>query len=100
MTPIPSEDVITRPIFLEIGHVGELIFYFLSILTLIIFFNGIRLRLNRYSSGREDPTNRLDNLPHSIIYSIKFIARNTGQFDRDIYAGIIHSLILNHKVLL
>jgi len=94
MTPIPSEDVITRPIFWEIGPVGELIFYFLAILTVIIFLNGIRLRLNRYSSGREDPTNRLDNLPRRIIYSIKFIARNTGQFDRDIYAGIMHSLIL------
>jgi Fe-S oxidoreductase len=94
MTPIPSEDIITRPVFWGIGSVGEIIFYCLSILTLIIFLNGIRLRLNRYASGREDPTNRLDNLPHRIIHSIKFVARNTGQFDRDIYAGIMHTLIL------
>ena len=91
---LPLENAITRPIFWEIGSVGKLLFYYLALVGSIIFIHGIRLRLNRYASGSEDPTNRLDNLPHRIFYSLKFIARNTGQFDRDVYAGIMHTLIL------
>ncbi len=93
MTYIPPE-AITRPIFWEIGDVGEIIFYYLSLITLIIFFHGIFSRLNRYNSGKKDPTIRLNNISKRVFRAIKFVGKNTGQFKRDMYAGIMHTFIL------
>ena len=93
MTYIPPESI-TRPVFWEIGGVGEILFYYLSLITLIIFFHGIISRLNRYNSGKKDPTLRLNNILKRVLRATKFVGKNTGQFKRDMYAGIMHTFIL------
>ncbi len=47
-----ASDRITRPIFQGVGHTGEIIFYVLAILTMVVFGYGVWRRVQKYRRGR------------------------------------------------
>ncbi|MFB6130847.1 MAG: (Fe-S)-binding protein, partial [Salinigranum sp.] len=44
--------------------------------------------------GVDDPFDRLDDLPGRVVRAARFVLTNEGQFDRDRYAGIMHTFVL------
>jgi len=85
---------ITRPTFWQIGAVGEAVFYYLAAVTIVIFLYGVAGRLRRYARGSADPFDRLSALPARVVTATKIVATNEAQFDRDVYAGVMHTLIV------
>ncbi|MXR19847.1 (Fe-S)-binding protein [Halobacterium bonnevillei] len=84
----------TRPTFWRIGHVGEAVFYYLAAVAIAILLYGIYRRFETYASGADDPTERLADLPSRVVTAAKLVASNEKQFDRDLYAGLMHTFIL------
>ena len=85
---------VTRPTFWRIGGVGEVLFYYLAAVAILVFLYGVYDRFARYAQGNEDPFDRLDDLPDRILRAAKTVATNEKQFDRDLYGGIMHAFIL------
>jgi Fe-S oxidoreductase/nitrate reductase gamma subunit len=84
----------TRPTFWQISHVGELVFYYLAAVAILVFAYGVYDRFARYSRGSEDWFDRLDGLPSRILSAAKVVGSNEKQFDRDLYGGVMHAFIL------
>ena len=84
----------TRPTFWQISHVGEVVFYYLAIVTVIVFLWGLYQRFTRYSKGTEDWFDRLDDLPSRIANAAKIVGSNEKQFNRDFVGGLMHTFIL------
>ncbi|WP_224333147.1 (Fe-S)-binding protein [Haloprofundus halobius] len=84
----------TRPTFWTISPVGEVVFYWLSALVLLVFAYGVYERLARYTLGSDDPVDRLADLPERVGIAARIALSNEKQFDRDLYAGIMHAFIL------
>jgi Fe-S oxidoreductase/nitrate reductase gamma subunit len=85
---------VTRETFWTIGPVGEAAFYFLAAVALLVFGVGVVDRVRRYARGTEDPVDRLSNLPGRVLTAAKLVATNEKQFDRDVYAGVMHTLVV------
>ncbi len=84
----------TRETFWEIGPLQEGMFWFLSAVAIVVFVYGIYARVNQYMVGTADPASRLDELPARIGRSVIEILSNRNNFERDLYAGIMHTFIL------
>ncbi|WP_158058557.1 heterodisulfide reductase-related iron-sulfur binding cluster [Halorussus halophilus] len=84
----------TRPTFWKIGHLGELIFYYLAAVAIAFFVFGVYQRFARYSQGGEDWFERLDDLGSRVASSAKIVISNEKQFNRDFYGGVMHAFIL------
>lgn len=84
----------TRETFWEIGPIQRGLFWFLSALAIVIFVYGVYARFTRYTVGREDPATRLDELPRRIVRSTIEVISNRKNFERDLYAGLMHTFIL------
>jgi Fe-S oxidoreductase/nitrate reductase gamma subunit len=84
----------TRPTFWRIGHVGEVVFYYLAAVAVAIFLYGVYQRFATYAQGAEEPTDRLTDLPSRIVGAAKLVATNEKQFDRDLTAGLMHTFVL------
>jgi len=84
---------VTRPTFWQIGHVGEAVFYYLAAVSVLIFAYGLYDRFATYARATDDPTERLNDLPKRVVRAATFVASNRGQFNRDAYAGIMHTFI-------
>ncbi|XVH30225.1 4Fe-4S dicluster domain-containing protein [Haloferacaceae archaeon DSL9] len=84
----------TRETFWTIGPTGKAVFYLLSVIAIIVFLYGVYERFARYTRGTDDPFPRVDHLPNRIVAATKIALSNEQQFDRDLYAGIMHSFIL------
>jgi len=84
----------TRPTLWQISHVGEIIFYYLAIVTLVVLFYGVYRRFARYARGDEDWFDRLDDLPGRVVTAARIVASNQKQFDRDLYGGVMHAFIM------
>ncbi|MCO8242679.1 MULTISPECIES: (Fe-S)-binding protein [unclassified Haladaptatus] len=89
-----SEAGPTRPTFWRIGPMGEAVFYFLAIVTVVYFLYGVYNRFARYTDGEEDWFDRLDDLPGRVTRAAKTVITNEKQFNRDLYGGLMHSFIL------
>ncbi|USZ66821.1 (Fe-S)-binding protein [Halorussus salilacus] len=87
-------DEVTRPTFWQIGHLGEALFYYLSAVAIAIFLYGVYDRFATYSRGTESWFDRLDDLPGRVLSAAKIVFTNEKQFDRDLYAGVMHAFIL------
>ena len=85
---------VTRPTFWKIGHLGEAIFYYLSAVAIAIFAYGVYDRFATYARGTESWFDRLDDLPSRVVAAAKIAFSNEKQFDRDLYAGVMHAFIL------
>lgn len=87
-------NTITRETFWLIGPIGEAVFYYLAILTVLVFVLGVYVRFSRYTQGTEDPFERLDELPKRIVRAAKIVGSNEQQFNRDFVGGVMHAFIL------
>jgi len=85
---------VTRPTFWHIGGVGEVVFYYLAVVTVLVFAYGVYQRFARYASASADPTARLDDLPGRVVSAARTVLTNTQQFDRDLVGGLMHAFIL------
>ena len=74
---------VTRPTFYGISHVGEVIFYYLAVVAILILLYGAYERVTRYAQGAEDSRDRLDNIVGRIVSAVKIVGSNEKQFDRD-----------------
>ncbi|KTG08199.1 Fe-S oxidoreductase [Haloprofundus marisrubri] len=84
----------TRPTFWTISYVGEAVFYWLAALVLLVFAYGVYERFARYTRGSEDPFDRLAELPERVGTAARIVLSNEKQFDRDLYAGVMHAFVL------
>ena len=84
----------TRETFWLIGPTGKAIFYFLAVATVLVFLYGVYLRFARYTRGSEEPIERLQQLPARVMEATRIVVTNEKQFNRDLYAGLMHSFIL------
>ncbi|MDX1747027.1 MAG: Fe-S oxidoreductase, partial [Halobacteriales archaeon] len=94
MPTTPADAAVTRPVFWGIGPVGEAVFYYLAAVALALFAVGVWGRFSRYSRGAPDPTPRLDRLPTRVVSAARLVVTNARQFDRDRYAGLMHTLVV------
>ena len=83
-----------RPVFWQIGHVGELLFYGLATLTIAVMLYGFYRRFARYGRGVDDKHERLNDLPGRIVEAARIVASNRKQVYQDLYAGVMHTLIM------
>ena len=91
MTPLQAA---TRETFWTIGPVGKAAFYWLAAVAILVFLYGVYARFAAYSQGRSDPRNRLADLPNRTLAATKTVLSNENQYDRDLYAGIMHTFVL------
>jgi Fe-S oxidoreductase len=92
--PLQAGDTVTRETFWGISHTGEVVFYYLAAITIVVFAWGVYDRFARYAEGTEDWFDRLDDLPGRITSAAKVVGSNEKQFNRDLVGGIMHSFIL------
>jgi Fe-S oxidoreductase len=85
---------VTRPTFWKIGPVGEVLFYYLAAVAIAVFLYGVYARFRRYTAAEEDWFRRLDDLPGRLRRAVRVVATNEKNFDRDFYAGLMHTFIL------
>ena len=83
----------TRETFWQIGSVGKGLFYFLSIVVIVVFLYGVYERFARYTEGAEEPIDRLSQLSERIVAAAKIAGSNEKQFNRDLYGGLMHAFI-------
>ncbi|MFB6102775.1 MAG: (Fe-S)-binding protein [Haloplanus sp.] len=85
---------VTRETFWTIGPVGEAAFYYLAAVAILVFLYGVYERLVRYASAPADPFDRLDDLGDRIGHATRLLLSNEAQFDRDTYAGVMHTFVV------
>ncbi|AZH25972.1 (Fe-S)-binding protein [Haloplanus aerogenes] len=88
------QGVVTRPTFWGIGHVGEIVFYALAALSILVFAYGVYRRIDRYTTGQQDWFDRLDELPKRIVTAARVVLSNRTLFDRDTVGGLMHASIM------
>ena len=85
----------TREVYEPLTHTAEVyVFYTLAIMAIAILVFGIVLRLRSYMDGPDDEFPRLDDLSGRIRAATRIAFSNEKQFDRDRYAGVMHSFII------
>jgi len=93
LLPLQGEPI-TRPTMWRIGHVGEVVFYYLAAVTIAVFVWGVYKRFDRYSDGQDDWFERLDNLGGRITSAAGIVISNQKQFNRDLVGGLMHAFIM------
>ena len=91
---MPVLQTVTRETFWTIGPVGEAAFYYLAAVAILVFGYGVYARITAYASAPADPFDRLDDLPGRVARAIRLLLSNEAQFDRDVYAGVMHTFIV------
>ncbi len=89
-----AQSEVTRETYWGISSTGYALFYLLTVITIAVFVYGVYQRFSRYTEGEDDPFARLDDLPRRIVTAAKIALSNEQNFDRDLYAGLMHSFIL------
>ncbi|MGQ4555539.1 heterodisulfide reductase-related iron-sulfur binding cluster [Halobellus sp. GM3] len=89
-----AEGATTRPTFWRISHIGEIVFYLLAVLTILIFAYGVYRNVQRYTEGQKDWFDRLDDLPSRVVSAAGIVLSNRKLFDRDTVGGLMHAFIL------
>lgn len=82
----------TREVFAQFGVTSEVVFYVLALLTLLVFFFGLYLRVQKYRRGRS--AGRFDHLGRRILHAVQLVARNAALTRNDLYAGLGHLAIM------
>src|SRR6056297_1281054 len=91
MTPLQAA---TRETFWTIGPVGKAAFYWLAAVAILVLLYGVYARFAAYARGSADPRDRLSDLPSRVVAATKTVLSNENQFDRDLYAGVMHTFVL------
>jgi Fe-S oxidoreductase/nitrate reductase gamma subunit len=92
--PLQAGEATTRPTMWKISATGEVVFYYLAVVTVAVFAYGVYSRFNRYTQGSEDWFDRLDNLGGRIVDAFRIVGSNEKQFNRDLIGGLMHSFIM------
>ena len=92
MTVLQTEP--TREVFWTVGPVGKAAFYFLAAVAVLVFAFGVYERFSRYVAGADDPLSRFDEFGRRIREAGRIVLSNEKQFDRDLYGGVMHALIM------
>jgi Fe-S oxidoreductase/nitrate reductase gamma subunit len=92
--PLQAGEATTRPTMWKISATGEVVFYYLAVVTIAVFAYGVYSRFNRYTQGSEDWFDRVDNLGQRIVDAFKIVGSNEKQFNRDLIGGLMHSFIM------
>ncbi|WP_255151197.1 heterodisulfide reductase-related iron-sulfur binding cluster [Halorarius halobius] len=92
--PLQAGETITRETFWQITPTGEVTFYYLAAVTIVVFFYGVYSRFARYAEGDDDWFDRLDDLPGRVVDAAKIVASNEKQFNRDLVGGVMHAFIM------
>jgi len=92
--PVLQTDAVTRETFWTIGPVGEAAFYYLAAVAILVFLYGVYARVTAYAAAPADPFDRLDDLPGRVARATRLLLSNEAQFDRDTYAGVMHTFIV------
>jgi Fe-S oxidoreductase/nitrate reductase gamma subunit len=92
--PVLQTDAVTRETFWTIGPVGEAAFYYLAAVAILVFLYGVYERIATYAAAPADPFARLDDLGGRIVRATRLLLTNEAQFDRDTYAGVMHTFIV------
>jgi len=88
------QTTVTRETFWTIGPVGEAAFYYLAAVAILVFLYGVYARIAEYAAAPADPFDRFDDLPGRIARATRLLLSNEAQFDRDTYAGVMHTFIV------
>ncbi|WP_251342194.1 heterodisulfide reductase-related iron-sulfur binding cluster [Haloplanus halophilus] len=91
---MPVLQTVTRETFWTIGPVGEAAFYYLAAVAVLVFLYGVYARVRTYAAAPADPFDRLDDLPGRVARATRLLLTNEAQFDRDVYAGVMHTFIV------
>jgi Fe-S oxidoreductase/nitrate reductase gamma subunit len=92
--PLQTGETITRETFWQITPTGEVAFYYLAVVTIVVFLYGVYSRFTRYTAGDDDWFDRLDDLPGRVVRAAKIVASNEKQFNRDLVGGVMHAFIM------
>jgi Fe-S oxidoreductase len=92
--PVLQTGAVTRETFWTIGPVGEAAFYYLAAVAILVFCYGVYARIRTYTAATADPIDRLDDLGGRIARATRLLLTNEAQFDRDTYAGVMHTFIV------
>ncbi len=82
---------VTRPTFWQIGPTGKAVFYYLAVVTILVFLYGVVGRVQRYRQGTDDPFDRLDDLQSRVVSAARIVFSNEKQLDRDLAGGLMHA---------
>ncbi len=85
-------EIPTRDVFAHFGLRAEVVFYFLALVSLMVFFWGVYVRVRKYRRGRE--VNRFDRMGSRILHALQLVARNAALTRNDLYAGLGHLAIM------
>ena len=66
----------------------------LAVIVIPVFPVGVYRRVRSYTAGPDDEFERTDDLSARIVDAAKIALSNKEQFDRDLYAGLMHSFIV------
>ena len=94
MAVLAQSGQVTRPTFWGIGPVGKAAFYYLAAVAVAVFLLGSYRRVRRYARGREDPQDRLADLPGRVLAAARNTLTNASLRDRDAVAGVMHALVV------
>ncbi|PSQ06326.1 Fe-S oxidoreductase [Halobacteriales archaeon QS_4_69_31] len=94
MAVLAQSGQVTRPTFWGIGPVGKAAFYYLAAVAVAVFLLGSYRRVRRYARGREDPQDRLADLPGRVLAAARNTLTNASLRDRDVVAGVMHALVV------
>ncbi|GAB6860824.1 (Fe-S)-binding protein [Haloplanus litoreus] len=92
--PVLQTDAVTRETFWTIGPVGEAAFYYLAAVAILVFLYGVYARIVTYAAAPADPFARLDDLGKRVARATRLLLTNEAQFDRDTYAGVMHTFVV------
>ncbi|MDY6779807.1 MAG: Fe-S oxidoreductase, partial [Halobacteria archaeon] len=87
-------DKTSRPTFWGISDTGKIVFYLLSVVAIGILAYGFYRRFQRYSKGKEDKVDRLDDLRERVREAASIVGSNKKQFYQDFVAGMMHTFIM------
>ena len=90
----PLASTPTRETYEPIGTVEYYIFYMLAVIAILIFAVGAYRRVRSYTAGPDDEFERTDDLSARVVDAARIALSNQKQFDRDLYAGLMHSFIV------
>ncbi|MFC6722235.1 heterodisulfide reductase-related iron-sulfur binding cluster [Halobacteriaceae archaeon SHR40] len=95
MQALLQSDTPTREVYEPLSHPLEVsAFYFLAVIAVLLFVFGLYRRLQSYTDGPDDEFPRLDDFGVRVRRATRIAFSNEKQFDRDIYAGVMHSFIV------
>ena len=84
---------VTRETYWGLSSTEVAIFYYLAAVAVLVFAYGVFRRVRRYTEGAEDPFDRLTGLPGRVVSATRIVLTNEKQFDRDLFAGLMHAFV-------